>query len=114
MICNKCNDEGILNSALGQEFYYCRTCKEEIQLEVVKVDTAAINQSGEVLQVNGNTAPTVFYSSMNGTVIAGPNTPNVTIPVFIPDYKDPSAYRGFWKENLNLSASVVNYVHVVK
>lgn len=39
MICPKCKNEGILNSANFQEFYYCRTCKDEIKLdEVIKVD----------------------------------------------------------------------------
>ena len=33
MICSKCKNQGILNSAGGKEFYYCRTCKEEIGLE---------------------------------------------------------------------------------
>lgn len=33
MICTKCNEEGIHNTANGKEFFYCRTCKEEIGLE---------------------------------------------------------------------------------
>lgn len=33
MICSKCNTEGVLNTVLGKDFYYCRTCKDEIQLE---------------------------------------------------------------------------------
>lgn len=32
MICQKCNNQGILNTVLGRDFYYCRTCKEEINL----------------------------------------------------------------------------------
>lgn len=34
MICTKCNNDGVESQALGKTFYYCRTCKEEIQLEV--------------------------------------------------------------------------------
>ena len=30
IICPKCRDNGVKNSAGGKEFYYCRTCKEEI------------------------------------------------------------------------------------
>lgn len=33
MICSKCNTEGVLNTVLGKDFYYCRTCKDEIRLE---------------------------------------------------------------------------------
>ena len=33
MICTKCSNEGILNTANGKEFYYCRSCKEEITLQ---------------------------------------------------------------------------------
>jgi hypothetical protein len=33
MICRKCKNPGIRNEVLGKEFYYCRTCKEEITLE---------------------------------------------------------------------------------
>lgn len=32
MICGKCNQPGVKNSALNKEFYYCRTCKDEIGL----------------------------------------------------------------------------------
>jgi hypothetical protein len=39
MICIKCNETGVLNSVLGKEFYYCRNCKEEITLELIKFDT---------------------------------------------------------------------------
>lgn len=39
MMCSKCNKVGILNSANGKDFYYCRTCKTEILLEEVKKDT---------------------------------------------------------------------------
>lgn len=36
MICTKCNETGILNQAGGKDFYYCRTCKIEILLEVAE------------------------------------------------------------------------------
>lgn len=32
MICSKCNNAGVKNTVLGKEFYYCRTCKDEIGL----------------------------------------------------------------------------------
>lgn len=35
MIC-KCGEDGIYNEANGKGFYYCRTCKCEIELEEVK------------------------------------------------------------------------------
>jgi len=34
MICKKCNETGILNHANNKPFYYCRTCKIEITLEI--------------------------------------------------------------------------------
>lgn len=33
MICSKCKSDGVKNQALGKDFYYCRTCKEEIEME---------------------------------------------------------------------------------
>lgn len=30
MLCTKCNSEAVENHALGNKFWYCRTCKEEI------------------------------------------------------------------------------------
>lgn len=30
MTCDKCSQPGVLNSALGKDFYYCRSCKTEI------------------------------------------------------------------------------------
>jgi hypothetical protein len=30
MLCPKCDNETVKNTALGKEFYYCRTCKEEV------------------------------------------------------------------------------------
>ena len=31
MICSKCSNEGIYNEAMGKGFFYCRTCKTEIE-----------------------------------------------------------------------------------
>lgn len=36
MICFKCKNDGILNQANGKDFYFCKTCREEIVLEDVK------------------------------------------------------------------------------
>lgn len=33
MICANCNNSGIYNEANGLGFYYCRTCKIEVNLE---------------------------------------------------------------------------------
>ena len=38
MVCEKCKNEGVFNTVAGQDFYYCRTCKEEIVLKEVEVD----------------------------------------------------------------------------
>ena len=38
MVCPKCKNTGILNTVLGKDFYYCKTCKEEILLEEVFPD----------------------------------------------------------------------------
>jgi len=33
MVCQKCKNSGVLNTANHKDFWYCRTCKEEILLE---------------------------------------------------------------------------------
>lgn len=33
MICKVCYNKAVKNQALGKEFYYCRTCKEEVTEE---------------------------------------------------------------------------------
>lgn len=33
MICNKCNDQAVRNIANNKEFYFCRTCRIEVNLE---------------------------------------------------------------------------------
>lgn len=35
MICGKCNETGVKNIANNNEFWYCKTCKEEIRLDVL-------------------------------------------------------------------------------
>lgn len=35
MICQTCSNPGVLNTVAGKDFYYCRTCKDEIKLEFV-------------------------------------------------------------------------------
>jgi len=35
MTCNKCKTDGVKNTVLGKDFYYCRTCKIEIENEPV-------------------------------------------------------------------------------
>ena len=35
MICQKCKTEGVFVQGLTFQFYYCRTCKTEIDLEIV-------------------------------------------------------------------------------
>ena len=35
----KCGSEGVLNTALGKPFYYCRSCKIEIGLEIPTTQT---------------------------------------------------------------------------
>lgn len=34
MVCKKCNESGVLCEVLNKQYYYCRTCKEEIDLEI--------------------------------------------------------------------------------
>ena len=30
MVCSKCKNDGVLKTVLGKDFFYCRTCKDEI------------------------------------------------------------------------------------
>lgn len=39
MMCQKCKNTGVLNTVNGQDFWYCRACKEEIMLDIVDVPT---------------------------------------------------------------------------
>ncbi len=39
MTCQKCGNEGVFVQLQNCQYYYCRTCKDEIQLEVVKQET---------------------------------------------------------------------------
>lgn len=52
MTCSKCNTEGVLNTVLGKDFYYCRTCKDEIQLE--RANKGAFLQAGIDAAKNNN------------------------------------------------------------
>lgn len=36
MICPKCKSDGVLVKLMSVEYYYCRTCKDEIKLETVE------------------------------------------------------------------------------
>lgn len=36
MICPKCKNDGVLNQANGKDFYFCKTCREEIILEEIQ------------------------------------------------------------------------------
>lgn len=36
MICTSCNNVGIYSELSGKSYYYCRTCKDEINLTLVK------------------------------------------------------------------------------
>ncbi len=36
MTCQKCNNPGVSNTAGGKDFWYCRTCKDEIMPPVAK------------------------------------------------------------------------------
>jgi DNA replicative helicase MCM subunit Mcm2 (Cdc46/Mcm family) len=33
MVCTKCKSDAILNTVLNKEFWYCRTCKDEVKPE---------------------------------------------------------------------------------
>lgn len=46
MICTKCKNDGVLNQANGKDFYFCKTCREEIVLE----DKLADDEKKEITQ----------------------------------------------------------------
>jgi len=46
VICEKCKDTGVLNTAGGKDFWYCRTCKDEIGLTPVPKVVQEIERSG--------------------------------------------------------------------
>ena len=37
MVCKQCGSDAIKNTALGKSFYYCRTCKIEIDPEMLVI-----------------------------------------------------------------------------
>lgn len=40
MICQKCQNTGFYNEVMGKGYYYCRTCKDEIQLEATEEESS--------------------------------------------------------------------------
>jgi hypothetical protein len=60
MICQKCNNVGILNSVLEKQFYYCRTCKDEIKLEP-KSDPFKIQKNIPKLVCRTDGGGVIFY-----------------------------------------------------
>jgi hypothetical protein len=48
MTCFKCNGEGVLNTVLNKDFWYCRTCKEEIFLSSVEYTDSEINTMSDI------------------------------------------------------------------
>lgn len=67
MICKKCNNQGILNTVNGQDFYYCRTCKVEIFLEDA---TKQVSNQPNVFDIDGNftTSPTTSDPNSTGVI----------------------------------------------
>lgn len=39
VICNKCKTDAVINTAAGKQFWYCRTCKDEVIPEGIKNKT---------------------------------------------------------------------------
>lgn len=80
MVCNKCFNPGVKNEVLGKEFYYCRTCKDEIGLTatpaaVTATATSLLEKYGRSIaltppQVYGNAYAGYFEIDMNGNVQA--------------------------------------------
>jgi hypothetical protein len=71
MICPKCKCEGVRNQVFGVEFWYCRTCKDEIYQEPKPTDT---DSNGNIW--GSGTAPIYYapparmkWSTSNGTPI---------------------------------------------
>lgn len=60
MICKKCNNPGVLNSVMNKEFYYCRTCKDEIiDQSSVKIDAEYIKHTTVSTIIPGTAVPLV-------------------------------------------------------
>jgi hypothetical protein len=42
MICQKCKNQGVfVKMLIGSDYWYCRTCKDEIELEIVNTPRQA-------------------------------------------------------------------------
>lgn len=52
MNCHKCKTPGVKNQVLGKEFYYCRTCKDEIKEHAMTYEEA-------LGFVNNNSTPSI-------------------------------------------------------
>jgi len=46
VICEKCKNAGVLNTAGGKDFWYCRTCKDEIGLTPVPKAVKELESNG--------------------------------------------------------------------
>lgn len=67
MICTKCNNAGILNSAGGNDFWFCTTCRDEIRLETVLPERTMIQlKPGQMALPGGG------INKLTGNVTAGP------------------------------------------
>jgi hypothetical protein len=79
MIC-KCGDSGVLCTVLGKNYYYCRTCRVELELEAVKE------------------APTTFVYHKPETVNSGGGGAHYEhVKDFCPDLQCPYCYDDFLK-----------------
>lgn len=73
MKCNRCGETGVHNIVLGKEFYYCRTCKDEVSLEEAPRDDM---ETFETLRISDSVVTTTGW--YNVTVDA--NAPVLTTP----------------------------------
>ena len=66
MVCNKCNNVAVKNIVLHKEFYYCRTCKDEVSL-ISEIEPIARNiRIGSMIELTAN----ICTSSDKGRVFA--------------------------------------------
>lgn len=66
MICQKCNNPGVLNSVNGNDFYYCRSCKDEITLDLVIIANTSTKQKSLIFDFCKNQPQT----TINGNIIS--------------------------------------------
>lgn len=61
MVCSTCKESGVLSSALGQSFYYCRGCKTEIQLETAQINRTETKHPddflGKLIRIDSPSGP---------------------------------------------------------